>query len=167
MSSCRDSAHSMVGPGPAVDRAAGRKPLSFCALPGNQPLYSPRLHADSGRQRQPAAPSHEHCGAPRVCNAEPRQRAAGAAECEEGARERGREGTREEARRGVTGRRGARAPLPLAPSASRRPPPQPPSPASRAGGPINARVCVGWVTEPSAGRAHWPGARDPTPGESA
>lgn len=157
----------MVGPGPAVDRAAGRKPLSFCALPGNQPLYSPRLHADSGRQRQPAAPSHEHCGAPRVCNAEPRQRAAGAAECEEGARERGREGTREEARRGVTGRRGARAPLPLAPSASRRPPPQPPSPASRAGGPINARVCVGWVTEPSAGRAHWPGARDPTPGESA
>lgn len=130
-------------------------------------LYSPRLHADSGRQRQPAAPSHEHCGAPRVCNAEPRQRAAGAGECEEGARERGREGTREEARRGVTGRRGARAPLPLAPSASRRPPPQPASPASRAGGPINARVCVGWVTEPSAGRAHWPGARDPTPGESA
>ncbi|MEJ1278130.1 hypothetical protein NN561_009049 [Cricetulus griseus] len=28
------------------------------------------------RQRQPAAPSHEHCGAPRVCNAECRPRAA-------------------------------------------------------------------------------------------
>lgn len=72
-------------------------------------LYSPRLRADSGRQRQPAAPSHEHCGAPRVCNAEPRQRAAGAGDAgrDRGrGEERGRE-RRQRRREGATG--GARA----------------------------------------------------------
>lgn len=81
----------MVGPG-LMNRAAGRKPLSFCALPGSQPLLTPAARGF----RPPAAaaaPSHEHCGAPRVCNAEPRQRAAGAGSAR---RERGGEGgTRE------------------------------------------------------------------------
>lgn len=59
------------------------------------------------RQRQSAAPSHEHCGAPRVCNAERRPRAARAGSAAgEGGRERGGR----DARGG-----GGRAPLPLAP----------------------------------------------------
>lgn len=102
-------------------------------------LYSPGLRADSGRQRQPAAPSHEHCGAPRVCNAEPRQRAAEAGECGEGAREGGRRRERRNAAGKGGGRRGARAPLPLAPGTRLRLQPRPVSPASRAAGPISAR----------------------------
>lgn len=126
-------------------------------------LYSPGLHADSGRQRQPAAPSHEHCGAPGVCNAEPRQRAAGAGECEEGASERAREEKKEGTRRGGTGRRGARA------TPTRAGPSPPPAAATGlpglAGRGTNQRARGG--AEPSAGHAHWYGARDPTPGESA
>lgn len=86
-------------------------------------LYSPGLHADSGRQRQPAAPSHEHCGAPRVCNAEPRQRAARAGECEEGEREGGKEGGNAEGRdRAAGGARATptRAGLSLQPAAAAR-----------------------------------------------
>lgn len=59
------------------------------------------------RQRQSAAPSHEHCGAPRVCNAERRPRAARAGSAAEGGRERGW--------RDAPSGGGGRAPLPLAP----------------------------------------------------
>ncbi|XP_019502051.1 PREDICTED: uncharacterized protein LOC109384858 [Hipposideros armiger] len=48
-------------------------------------LYSPWLRADSGRQRQPAAPSHEHCGAPGVTNQRARGWGRGRAEPAPGA----------------------------------------------------------------------------------
>lgn len=95
-----------AGPGDTPRSPAPR--ASFCIFP-----LSPRLpptHPGCScpcRQRQPAAPSHEHCGAPRVCNAERRLRAARAGSAAgEGGRERGGK----DARGG-----GGRAPLPLAP----------------------------------------------------
>lgn len=92
------------------------------------------------RQRQSAAPSHEHCGAPpRVqCGAPP-------------ARGQSRERSRRRARARLEGRaerrRGARAtPTRARPRGSR-------GQSARAGG-----------AEPSAGLVHWPGAHRPTGG---
>lgn len=94
------------------------------------------------RQRQPAAPSHEHCGAPLVCNAERRPRAARAGSAAEGGRERGWRGA-------PGGGGGARAtPTRARPRGSR-------GQSARAGG-----------AEPSAGLVHWPGAHRPTRGGS-
>lgn len=90
------------------------------------------------RQRQPAAPSHEHCGAPRVCNAERRLRAARAGSAVgEGGRERGW--------RDARGGGGARATPTRA----------------RPRGSQGQSACAGGA-EPSAGCVHWPGPRRPT-----
>lgn len=95
-------------------------------------------------QRQPVAPSQEHCGGdPRVCTAERRLRAARAGSAEgEGGRERGGREARGGGDQGAT-------PTRARPRGSR-------GQSARAGGAV-----------PSAGRVHWPGARRPTPGDPA
>lgn len=93
------------GPGGKPARPHPEPPFVSPPLPGCHPTHPGCTRPC--RQRQPAAPSHEHCGAPRVCNAERRLRAARAGSAAgEGGRERGGR----DARGG-----GGRAPLPLAP----------------------------------------------------